>query len=149
MKPTVPILLVLVLVMHFVFAMATQAAQSLLAFSGAEGFGRFATGGRSGEIYHVTTLANSGGGSFRDAVSKPHRIVVFDLSGIIRLEANVAVSSDITLAGQTAPGEGILLYGRSISCSGQSNLVVRYLRFREGMAGDRENAPSIWPAAVT
>jgi pectate lyase len=137
MKPAAPIFLVLVLVLHFVFALATQAAPSLLAFPGAEGFGQFATGGRGGEIYHVTTLANSGAGSFRDAVSQPHRLVVFDLSGIIRLEANVAVSSDLTLAGQTAPGEGILLYGRSISFSGQSNLIVRYLRFREGIAGDR------------
>ena len=137
MKPAAPILLVFVLVLHVVFAVAARAAPSLLAFSGAEGFGQFATGGRGGELYHVTTLANSGAGSFRDAVSQPHRIVVFDLSGIIRLEANVAVSSDLTLAGQTAPGEGILLYGRSISFSGQSNVIARYLRFREGIAGDR------------
>jgi hypothetical protein len=108
-----------------------------LAFAGAEGFGQFASGGRGGEVFHVTTLADAGAGSFRDAVSKPHRIVVFDVSGIIRLQANVAVSSDITLAGQTAPGDGIMLYGRSVSFTGQHNVIARYLRFREGIAGDK------------
>jgi len=137
MKSAAPLFFVSLLVLQFASAPATAAEQSPLAFTGAEGFGRFATGGRGGEIFHVTTLANSGAGSFRDAVSKPHRIVVFDVSGIIRLEANVAVSSDLTLAGQTAPGEGIMLYGRSVSFSGEKNVVVRYLRFREGIAGDK------------
>jgi pectate lyase len=109
----------------------------LPAFPGAQGFGQFAGGGRGGEIFHVTTLANAGPGSFRDAVSQPRRIVVFDISGVIRLESNVAVSSEMTLAGQTAPGDGIVLYGRSVSFSGRSNIIVRYLRFREGIAGDR------------
>ncbi|HEU5397061.1 MAG TPA: hypothetical protein VFV81_07830 [Verrucomicrobiae bacterium] len=111
--------------------------QANLAFTGAQGFGRFASGGSGGEIIHVTTLADAGPGSFREAVSQPHRIVVFDVGGIIRLKSNVAVSSDLTLAGQTAPGDGICLYGRSISFSGEHNIVVRYLRFREGIAGDR------------
>jgi pectate lyase len=137
MKPTAPILFVFVLGLHFVFPPATRAEPPRLAFAGAEGFGQFAQGGRGGEIFHVTTLDNAGVGSFRDAVGKPHRIVVFDVSGIIRLEGNVAVSSDLTLAGQTAPGDGIMLYGRSVSFSGQSNVIVRYLRFREGIAGDR------------
>jgi pectate lyase len=108
-----------------------------LAFSGAEGFGQFATGGNGGETFHVTTLDDSGTNSFRDAVSKPHRIIVFDVSGIIRLKSNVAVSSDLTIEGQTAPGEGITLYGRSTSFSSQKNIIVRYLRFREGIAGDK------------
>ena len=107
------------------------------AFPGAEGFGRFATGGGGGETVRVTTLADSGPGSFREAVSQSHRIVVFETNGIIRLRSNVAVSSDVSLLGQTAPGEGITLYGRSVSFSGQSNVIVRYLRFREGIAGDR------------
>jgi pectate lyase len=107
------------------------------AFPGAEGFGRFATGGNGGETVHVTTLADSGPGSFRAAVSKPHRTVVFDVGGIIRLKSNVAASSDLTLAGETAPGDGISLYGRSTSFSGQKNCVVRYVRFREGVAGDK------------
>jgi len=109
----------------------------LIAFPGAEGFGAFATGGRGGAVYHVTTLADAGPGSFRDAVSQGHRIVVFDVGGIIRLASNVNVSSDITLAGQTAPGEGICLYGAGVSLGGQSNIIVRYLRFREGIVGDR------------
>ena len=108
-----------------------------VAFPGAEGFGAQATGGRGGTVYHVTTLADSGPGSFRDAVSQPHRIVVFDVGGIIKLAGNVEVSSNITLAGQTAPGEGICLYGAGVSLGGHSNIIVRYLRFREGIAGDR------------
>ena len=112
-------------------------AQTNLAFPGAEGFGRFASGGNSGETVHVTTLADAGPGSFRDAVSKPNRVVVFDVGGVIRLKSNVAVSSDLTLDGTGAPGDGITLYGRSTSFSGEKNLIVRYLRFREGMAGDK------------
>jgi pectate lyase len=108
-----------------------------LAFPGAEGFGQFATGGNNGEIFHVTTLDDSGTNSFRDAVSQPHHIIVFDVSGIIHLKTNVAVGSDLTIRGQTAPGEGITLYGRSVSFSGGHNVIVRYLRFREGIEGDR------------
>lgn len=113
------------------------AAPPLPAFPGAEGFGAIATGGRGGAVYHVTTLADAGPGSFRDAVSQPNRIVVFEVGGIIRLESNVEVNSNLTLAGETAPGEGICLYGRSVSLGEQSNVIIRYLRFREGMAGDR------------
>ena len=109
----------------------------LPAFPGAEGFGALATGGRGGTVYHVTTLADAGPGSFRDAVSQRHRIVVFDVGGVIKLAANVEVSSDVTIAGQTAPGEGICLYGRGVSLGGQSNIILRYVRFREGIAGDR------------
>lgn len=117
-------------------ACPSLAQEKVLAFSGAEGFGRFATGGRGDETVHVTTLEDSGPGSFRDAVSKPNRVVTFDVGGIIHLKSNVAVSSDVTLDGAAAPG-GITLYGRSVSFSGESNIVVRYLRFREGINGDR------------
>jgi len=112
-------------------------AQTNFAFPGAEGFGRFATGGSGGETVHVKSLDDDGPGSFREAVSQPHRIITFDVSGIIRLKSNVAVSSDITIQGETAPGDGITFYGRSVSFSGQSNVVVRYIRFREGIAGDK------------
>jgi len=112
-------------------------AQTSLAFAGAEGFGRFATGGTGGATVHVTTLADSGPGSLRDAVSQPRRTVVFDVAGTIRLKSNLAASSDLTIEGQTAPGEGITLYGRSTSFSGGHNVIVRYLRFREGIAGDK------------
>ena len=137
MKSSAPFLFVACQVLQLVFLPATRAGALPLAFPGAEGFGQFAGGGRGGEVFHVTTLADAGAGSFRDAVSQAHRIVVFDVSGIIRLESNVAVSSNLTLAGQTAPGDGLMIYGRSVSFSSRSNIIVRYLRFREGIAGDR------------
>jgi pectate lyase len=127
----------LALVLSGTFFATSSGAQTNLAFPGAEGFGQFASGGSGGEIFHVTSLDDSGAGSFRDAVSKPHRVVVFDVSGIIRLKSNVAVSSDISIFGQTAPGDGVMIYGRSVSFSGQKNVIVRYLRFREGIAGDK------------
>jgi len=117
------------------FPLAAQALE--LAFPSAEGFGALATGGRNGEIVRVTNLEDSGPGSFRDAVSKPNRFVVFDVGGVIRLKANVAVPSNVTLAGHSAPGEGIAFYGKSVSFSGSSNVIVRYLRFRQGINGDR------------
>ncbi len=127
------------LIAGLLFVAAATGAQthSPLAFPGAEGFGRFATGGQGGERVSVTTLNDSGAGSFRDAVSQPHRVVIFEVGGIIRLQSNVAVSSDISILGQTAPSAGITLYGRSVSFSGRSNVIVRYLRFREGISGDR------------
>ncbi len=112
-------------------------AAPLPAFPGATGFGADASGGRGGEVYHVTTLDDAGPGSFRDAVSRPGRMVVFDVAGVIALKSNVEVASDTTLAGQTAPGEGVCLYGGSVSFSGKSNIIARYLRFRGGMASDR------------
>jgi pectate lyase len=133
MKPILILTTTVLLAAQFVSAQTKQA----LAFPGAEGFGQFATGGRGGETVHVTTLDDSGPGSFREAVSKPSHNVVFDVGGIIRLKSNLAVSSGLTLDGKTAPGEGITLYGRSVSFSGQHNVIVRYLRFREGMAGDK------------
>lgn len=113
------------------------APSSLPAFAGAEGFGALATGGRGGAVWHVTTLDDSGPGSFREAVSQPNRIVVFDVGGVIRLKSNVEVANNITIAGQTAPGEGICLYGQSLSLGKRSNIIIRYLRIRQGMSGDR------------
>jgi hypothetical protein len=92
------------------------------------------TGGRKGQVYHVTTLADSGAGSLRDAVSQGNRIVVFDVSGVIKPTDIIVVAGDnITLAGQSAPGDGITIYGREISFSNRKNIIVRYLRFRQGM----------------
>lgn len=115
---------------------ATAAAEQLLAFPGAEGFGRFATGGRGGEIYHVTNLNDSGTGSFRDAISKPNRIIVFDVSGIIRLKSGLVFKNNLTILGQTAPGEGVQLYGARSSFSGANNIIVRHLRLRMGVNGE-------------
>ena len=107
------------------------------AFPGAEGFGALATGGRGGVEFHVTNLADSGAGSFRDAVSEPHRTVVFDVSGVIRLKSDVSLSGDLSVLGETAPGEGVTLYGGGVSLTGKSNVILRFLRMREGIAGGR------------
>ncbi|MGH7953376.1 MAG: pectate lyase family protein [Limisphaerales bacterium] len=119
-------------------ASCSCAADSLqLAFPGAEGFGALATGGSGGDFFHVTSLEDSGPGTFREAVSQPHRMIVFDVGGIIHLKSNVTCASDLTILGETSPGEGIGLYGHSISFSASTNIIVRYLRIREGISGDR------------
>ena len=82
-----------------------------LAFPEALGFGASVTGGRDGSVYHVTNLNDDGAGSFRDAVSQGNRIVVFDVGGIINIKTAVSIKSNITIAGQTAPGEGIAIHG--------------------------------------
>ena len=99
-----------------------------VAFPGAEGFGRFASGGRGGTVYHVTNLNDTGKGSFRDAVSQSGRTIVFDVSGVIKIKEKIAAASGITIAGQTAPGTGITVYGNSVSFGGNS--IIRYMRFR-------------------
>jgi fibronectin type 3 domain-containing protein len=104
------------------------------AFPGAQGFGANATGGRAGSVYHVTTLADSGTGSFRDAVSQPNRIVVFDVGGYVTLSSEVAIQSNITIAGQTAPGGGIGIKGAEVSFGSQNNIIMRHVRFRPGSA---------------
>lgn len=123
----------------FCLAFSLQAeAADLLSFPSAEGFGRYTLGARAvsaPEIYHVTNLNDSGTGSFRDAVSQSGRIVVFDVSGIINLESTLIFSGNSIIAGQTAPGDGIMLYGDRVSFSGASNLIVRYLRIRMGING--------------
>ncbi|EEB93837.1 hypothetical protein MPER_07461, partial [Moniliophthora perniciosa FA553] len=106
------------------------------AFPGAEGFGANATGGRGGEVYIVTNLNDSGSGSFRDAVSKSNRIVVFAVGGVINISSRIVVSSKITIAGQTAPGQGITIYGNGLSYSAASDTITRYIRFRMGKGGD-------------
>ncbi|KAF3061917.1 putative pectate lyase C [Daldinia childiae] len=111
-------------------------ASALLAFPGAEGFGRNAVGGRTGSVYHVTNLNDSGEGSFRDAVSKSNRIVVFDVGGTIKITKRVVVSKNIYIAGQTAPGNGITIYGNGLSFSNANDAIVRYIRFRMGKSGD-------------
>ena len=122
----VPYLSCLVLVLS-VFSIQQLHAQTL-AFPGAEGFGKYATGGRYGSVYHVTNLNNSGAGSLRDAVSAPNRIVVFDVAGVIRITTRMVVSANIYIAGQTAPGEGITVYGNGWSFSGADNTICRYRR---------------------
>ena len=122
------------LLMALLAVCVTMSAQQL-AFPGAEGFGRFATGGRGGTIYHVTNLNDSGTGSLRDAVSQPNRIVVFDVAGVIYLKSGLSFAGNLTVLGQTAPGEGVQVYGDRVSFSGANNLIVRYMRFRMGKGG--------------
>ena len=112
------------------FILPVQLLAQQLAFSGATGCGRFATGGRGLEVYHVTNLNDAGAGSFRDAVSKIGRTVVFDIGGVINIKSKVQVASDITIAGQTAPGDGIVIYGEGVTLSGSKNVIMRYLRLR-------------------
>ena len=82
---------------------AQSVTEPQLAFPGAEGFGRYAVGGRYGEVYHVTNLNDSGEGSLRDAVSQPNRIVVFDVSGVIHAKSVIPFAKNLTIAAQTAP----------------------------------------------
>jgi pectate lyase len=107
----------------------------LPAFPGAEGFGASASGGRGGEVVHVTNLNDSGPGSFREAVTKPGRIVVFDVGGYIELKSPVSIASNITIAGQTAPGDGIATRNEQVSVSNVENVIIRYLRVRGGLRG--------------
>ncbi len=114
-----------------------------LAFPGAEGWGKDATGGRGGEVRKVTNLDDSGPGSFRDAVETAGAAyVVFEVAGTINLQSRVDVSSDKTIAGETAfvnGGEGITLKinqgtttNTLVAVADSSNIICRYLRFRRG-----------------
>src|SRR4051812_25424856 len=119
------------------FFIGCSVRAQLPAFPGAEGFGKYAVGGRNGTVYHVTTTNDSGAGSFRDAVSVSGRTVVFDIGGIIDYKTpRYAPKSNITIAGQTAPGDGVTLYGNGLSFSSSHNAIVRFLRVREGVNGD-------------
>lgn len=111
--------------------MYAQANSQQLAFPGAEGFGAYATGGRGGTVVHVTNLNASGPGSLADAVSQPNRTVVFDVGGVIDITGqNLTIASNLTIAGQTAPGEGITIYGGRVIMSNSSNVIMRYIRMR-------------------
>ena len=119
-------------------AICVSMSAQQLAFPGAQGWGRFATGGRTGTVYHVTNLNDSGSGSLRDAVSQPNRIVVFDVAGVINISSRMTFAKNLYVAGQTAPGEGITVYGDGVSFSGSDNIIVRYMRFRMGAVGTKD-----------
>jgi hypothetical protein len=108
---------------------------SALAFPGAEGFGRDAIGGRNGKVYIVSKLNDSGAGSLRDAVSQPDRIIVFSVGGLIKIKDRMVVSKRVSILGQTAPGDGITVYGNGWSFSNADDAIVRYIRIRMGKGG--------------
>ncbi len=114
---------------------AANSASYLPAFPGAEGGGKFATGGRNGTVYHVTNLNDSGAGSFRDAVGASNRIVVFDVAGTIELKSDVVIKGNVTVAGQTAPGgKGITLKNYKVGLGGD-NIILRFISSRPGERG--------------
>lgn len=114
-----------------------------IAFPGAEGFGKFTTGGRGGRVFIVRNLNDSGPGSLREAVeAKGPRIVVFEVSGNIELKSRLNVGdSNLTIAGQTAPGEGITIQNFPFRIIEKENIIIRFVRFRLGdLAGVIEDA---------
>jgi pectate lyase len=113
-------------------AMISPAAE-LPAFPGAEGAGRTTTGGKGGAVIEVTSLADSGPGTFRAAcLASGARTVVFRVGGIIQLTSELTVRNpDLTLAGHTAPGDGICIRGATVNLD-TSNVIIRYMRFRRG-----------------
>ena len=103
-----------------------------LAFHGAEGYGRFANGGRGGRVVYVTNLNDSGEGSFRWAATELEgpRTILFDVSGIIPLESRLVINKDVTVAGQTAPGKGICFRKNPIGLNHDN--IMRFVRMRLG-----------------
>lgn len=113
------------------------------AFPGAEGHGRFVTGGRGGNIVHVTNLNDSGTGSFREAVKSGKRIIVFDVAGVIALKSDLKIADNITILGQTAPSPGITL--RYYTVQPGSNNIIRFIRIRRGQEKNvNDGADASW-----
>ncbi|NWG13965.1 MAG: pectate lyase [Acidobacteria bacterium] len=127
--------LVTILAAGMVLSAATLPVK-LVAFPGAEGFGKYAWGGRGGDIYRVTSLDDSGPGSLREGIETAQgpRTIVFEVSGTIQLKNRLLMlrKANLTIAGQTAPGKGITLRDYGLRIDKCRDVVVRYLRIRLG-----------------
>ena len=128
---------------------ATAVAQPAQApaFPGAEGFARYTTtGGRGGKVIHVTNLNDSGTGSLRWALGQSgKKIIVFDVSGYIDLRSDLNITSNTTIAGQTAPGEGITLRYYTVKFTDCDNVICRFIRFRRSQVKNvNDGADATW-----
>ena len=114
------------------------------AFPGAEGHGRYVTGGRGGKVIHVTNLNDKGTGSFRAAVTgNSKKIIVFDVAGVIPLASNLTIGANTTILGQTAPSPGITL--RYYTVRPEDNCIIRFIRLRRGQEKDiNDGADATW-----
>ncbi|MBN2314266.1 MAG: hypothetical protein JXM79_10075 [Sedimentisphaerales bacterium] len=120
----------------FCMILAPSLQAEHLAFPGAEGFGKYAKGGRGGDVYHVTTLYDDGPGSFRYGIetAEQPRTIVFDVAGTLPLASTIRMEnkSRLTIAGQTAPGKGVTIRDHAIVINNCHDIVIRYLRVRLG-----------------
>lgn len=126
---------IFVLLLHVGLVNPINGAANILAFPSAEGFGAYSIGGRGGKVIEVTNLNDSGLGSFRNAVEDTiPRTVVFRLSGTIELKSELRIThSYLTIAGQTAPGDGICLKNYPLIIDGAHNIIIRAIRVRPGI----------------
>ena len=124
--------------------MSAAALAQVPAFPGAEGHGRYVTGGRGGKVIHVTNLNDKGTGSFRTAVTgNSKKIIVFDVAGVIPLASDLTIGSNTTILGQTAPSPGITL--RYYTVRPEDNCIIRFIRLRRGQEKDiNDGADATW-----